>query len=425
VPARASSIAAAIAGAAGVACSHSSSHPVDASPDAGSNAIALTVGVDTNVTSPSGLATLPDEHTSFLPVGPSNYLVFAATSTAASGPDKTGAIVFRSSDLSTFTLANGYGQTALGGLVFVAPSAFTDCSFSGPGSFDQNYAAPGGVVHDPTLPAGNQIMVYEAEQHCFGGQYDFNYFATIGLARSSDGGVTWPASGAADRYAILQVPGAKPTATPAPPEGDAIPTAFVDDVASGHYLYVVYENQGASTIQPDGYLRVARTQLGASGPLAFSKWNQGQWTEPGIGGLDSAMTPTRGCGDSGFQDAGQISYVDALHLYVLTFVCVTLQQTSPGTYVPVQGSWYFSTATSLATQDWSPPQLIDGSTAAVTAAPTASCPAGAAFDGWYPSFVTPGSANGHLGQSGLVFFLDGCNGGTSGRVFSSRTFAFH
>ena len=213
--------------------------------------------------------------------------------------------------------------------------------------------------------------------------------------------------------------------TPVPPEGDAIPTAFIDDVASGGFLYVVYENTGASALQPDGYLRVARAPLGNAGPLAFTKWHQGGWSQPGVGGLDGAVTPQRGCGDSGYQDAGQITYVEPLQLYLLTFVCVKLQMTQAGTYSPFEGGWYFSTATSLETQNWSAPQAIDGSTAPVTSSPTAGCPSGAIFDGWYPSFVTPGSKAGHLGSTGRVFYLKGCDGGTSGRAFTSKTFTFH
>jgi hypothetical protein len=406
------------------ACSKSHAGGADAgSPDLATAPITLSVGADTSLVYASGFATLPDEHTSFLHAGPSatGYLAFAASSTAASGGTVTGALALDTSDLVHFTPASGYGSAALGGLVFAAPSSFVDCAFTGAGSFDQNYAAPGSVLADPTLPAGNLLMVYEAEQHCFGGKYDFNFFASIGFARSSDDGKTWPAPGAPGRYAILQVPGAKPTTTPVPPEGDAIPTAFIDDVAPGHFLYVVYENTGAAAIQPDGFLRVARAQLGQTGPLAFTKWHQGGWSQPGLGGLDSAITPQRGCGASGYQDAGQISYVEPLRLYLLTFVCVKLQQTSPGNYSPFAGSWYFSTATSLALQDWSVPQSIEGSAAPVAPAPTSTCANGADFDGWYPSFVTPGLAAGHLGRTGLVFYLKGCNGG-SGRAFTSRTF---
>lgn len=384
----------------------------------------LSVGAETALVYPSGLSTLPDEHTSYLRTASGDYLVFAASRTPSSGTGVTGALVMQTSDFATFTLASGFGSAALGGLVLDAPSPFGDCGFAGPGSFEQNYAAPGSVVRDPTLPAGNLIMLYEAEQHCFGGQYDFNFFASVGLARSTDEGKTWPPPGAADRYAVLQVPGPKPSATPAPAQGDAIPSAFVDDVAPGNFLYVVYQNAGAASIAPDGYLRVARVQLGQSGELALSKWYQGSFSQPGIGGLDSPITSERGCGGSGYQSGAQISYVEPLQRYLLTFVCVKLEMTSSGKYAPYQAGWYYATASSLEAQDWTTPVPIDGSAGPVAAAPTTGCPNGADFDGWYPSFVTPGKAPGRLGRSGLVLFLNGCDGGSSGRVFASRPFTF-
>jgi hypothetical protein len=43
----------------------------------------------------------------------------------------------------------------------------------------------------------------------------------------------------------------------------------------------------------------------------------------------------------------------------------------------------------------------------------------AGFDGYYPSFMSPSHAAGHLGKTGLVFFMNGCN---VKRKFQSRTF---
>ena len=42
------------------------------------------------------------------------------------------------------------------------------CNAAWANTFDENFAAPGSVVQDPTLPPGNLIMVYEAENHCPG-----------------------------------------------------------------------------------------------------------------------------------------------------------------------------------------------------------------------------------------------------------------
>jgi hypothetical protein len=52
---------------------------------------------------------------------------------------------------------------------------------------------------------------------------------------------------------------------------------------------------------------------------------------------------------------------------------------------------------------------------------------GVTFDGWYPSFMTPSSLAavyqpGQIGNTGQVFFMQGCNSAGSGRSFVSRTF---
>ena len=46
--------------------------------------------------------------------------------------------------------------------------SFTTCKATYDPEFDLNYASPGSVVQDPTRPAGNFIMIYEAENHCPG-----------------------------------------------------------------------------------------------------------------------------------------------------------------------------------------------------------------------------------------------------------------
>ena len=114
----------------------------------------------------------------------------------------------------------------------------------------------------------------------------------------------------------------------------------------------------------------------------------------------------------------QISYNDALRLYLMTFVCVSLQPDQQGVLQPYQAAWYFSTATSLDSQNWTAPQTIENSQFPVTQ----GCGGGSgrSFDGWYPSFMSPGSAAGNTSSSGHVFFMNGCDIGA--RTFMARTF---
>src|ERR1035438_2795574 len=69
-------------------------------------------------------------------------------------------------DLQNFTFATALGYNSP---VLQSPVAFTSCNPAYDTEFDENYAAPGSVIQDPTLPAGNLFMLYEAENHCPGG----------------------------------------------------------------------------------------------------------------------------------------------------------------------------------------------------------------------------------------------------------------
>ncbi len=383
---------------------------------AAAQGIAVSVGADEALSYPSTLTDLPDEHTTIFPpaAGASNYLVFA--SSAVKG-GSGGTVVLQTSDLTNFQFVNGYAAQ-----VMTPPLAFTTCKTYYDPEFDLNYAAPGSVAQDPTLPPGNLIMLFEAENHCPGGVWQHDFYATVGFARSSDNGKTWPAPvdsefGGTDRYPVLKNATPQPTTAPASPTaiGDAIPSGIVASSSNGDtYLYAVYVAPGPGN---DGMLRIARGKLGASGQVAFQKWYQGAFAEPGIGGRDSAVLPSRGC--TGRQGMGQISYDDALQLYVLTFVCVDVQTDSTGTSVPYQASWYFSTATSLELQNWTPPQVVANSTYPIVTG-CATDGSGQSFDGWYPSLMSPGSAAGHMANSGTVFFMSGCDRGK--RVFLSRAF---
>lgn len=141
------------------------------------------------------------------------------------------------------------------------------------------------------------------------------------------------------------------------------------------------------------------------------KWNNGAFNQPGIGGQDSGPVPASGC--AGIQEMSEINYNDDLGLYLMIFVCNSYQEDG-------YGAWYYSTATSLDLQDWAPPQLIQNSRFKILK----PCPisgSGIQFNGFHPTFMSPGAAAGHTRLTGKVFFLNGCNTGLP-RIFTSRTF---
>lgn len=369
-----------------------------------------------SATDPNHLVDLPDEHSTFIPsgTGANSYLLFSASKVASSSTG--GAVVLQTSDLQTFAFATASGYNYQ---VFVPPVAINQCNptYDITSEFDENYAAPGSVVQDPTLAAGNLIMLYEAENHCPGGVNQQPYYATVGFARSSDGGKTWPSPvnsllGDATRHPVLKSVNPQPASGGYPAMGNAIPSAFVDKNSAGdYYLYVVYDYyDGGLTPAADGLLRVARAKLGTD-PLVFQKWYNGAFSEAGIGGLDSGVLPKTGC--TGRQDMGEITRNDDLGEYLFIFVC---ESGPTGARV---GAWYYSTATSLDSQNWTAPQMIQNSQFPVTR-PCTGLTAGGQFDGWYPSFMSPGAAAGHTKLTGLAFLLNGCNIGS--RQFMSRTF---
>jgi hypothetical protein len=383
----------------------------------------FSVGADQTLIYPSTLTGMPDEHTTFLRVpGPSptiTYLVFAASNISGG---LFGTVALQTSDLTNFSYAAGYTNPVMvpQNLPKTCNLILTDNTL-----FDENYSAPGSVVRDPTRPPGHFIMIYEAENHCPGGTPQTPFYATVGFARSTDYGMTWPAAGTKDRRPVLMMNTPEPT-TPFPTYmGNAIPSAFVHTTSGSvpsHYIYVPYLFTGGTGA--DGYLRVARASLDDD-PVTFTKWycdpspSSCSFSQPGLGGLDSGVTPTRGCAGMApmpgeYQIQGQISYLAAIDQFLLTFVCVQL---SMGT--PYQAGWYYSTASSLDLQNWTTPQLITGSLQPVTTC-SSSFGTGNSFDGWYPSFMSPDHRPGHLGTTGQVFFLSGCNLGV--RFFVSRTF---
>jgi len=399
--------------------------------------VSFEVGPDEALNYPNTLANLPDEHTSFLPRfhrendeneaddgRPLTYLVFGASRV---GTSNAGAVVLTTTDLKNFDFATSLGYA---NQVFASPVGFSTCVPANNLEFDENYAAPGSVLQDPTRQRGNLIMLYEAENHCPGGVWQPPFYATIGFARSSDGGRTWPSPinsefGGPGRRVVLKGPDAEPASEPMPaPMGDAIPAAFLDRNRRGKsYLYVSYSYYVGPGGHNDGLIRVARAKLGddepdrwesdgdRDHPMSFRKWFNGAFSEPAVGGLDTGVLPALGC--AGRQAQSSIYYDDDLGLYFLIYVCDSKETDG-------HAAWFYSTATSLKREDWTTPQMILNSRFPIT-----SCSGGGEqFDGFYPSLMSPEAAQGHLRLTGHVFFLNGCDTGQP-RAFTSRAFTIN
>jgi hypothetical protein len=424
--------------------------------------IAFSLSNDQPLSYPNSFYWLPDEHTTILPAvyagasllppgqpGPHDFFVAMSNCVAPGGrpPQRSrclsgngaklygGAFVLESSDFRHFILAPGFGNANHGRAVFWSPHEPGKCGYKTVTHFDEQYAAPGSVLQDPTLPPGNLIMIYEAEIHCPPAPQGMAAgWVSVGVTRSADGGKTWPApvprrgmennwlDYGDDRYAGITIPGSPGNKVYQKFFGDVLPSAFIDDMdpSGNFYLYVVYQFTGSpENPNPDAKLHIARAWLGDRsgrrqvGQLQFHKWYRGRWSGEIRGGPEDGVMPA--CTASFGEGNAQLSYNDALGRYMMTFVCSSYRCPTPNHCYAYQDSLYYSTASSLEKQDWTTPQLIQNSTYL-----RGTAPVGWTQDGGYPSFASPGCDQGHLGLSGYAFQLKG--NPLADRRFVSRDF---
>jgi hypothetical protein len=125
---------------------------------------------------------LPDEHQTFLPMPkrdreftfkpePAGYYLVAAMLNKVNGTRNGWTFLLKTEDLFNLSLVPGAGDPAHGNAIFwTAHPLITlgpaGCNYAGITHFDEQYAAPGSVLQDPTKPLGNMIMIYESEIHC-------------------------------------------------------------------------------------------------------------------------------------------------------------------------------------------------------------------------------------------------------------------
>ncbi len=369
--------------------------------------IQITLGPEQATKLPSGWQFIPDEHTSIIPPAPGDdeFLVFTAGAVGSDG----GAIAMFTSDFLKFKSKPAYSSPVMSpskaSCAACIINSTTTCKPSLLARYDNGYAAPGSVLQDPAAPDGTYLMFYEAENHCRGGEEVGAFYASVGFARSTDFGQTWPAPAfvSADRYAVIT------SETPDPLDGlsyNALGTAIPSAIVDGGYFYVYFTSYpGASPPSPDANhaIEVARAIDDGSDALTFNKFSSidpaNQWIQPGLGGIGSpVITPPPGTG------CGQAS-VNRLELegkpagFVMTMMCggncddptcpscddgttCTDGKCGDGTACVMKcGAWYYSQlkSKSLADQDWTAPILIDGSEGPIC---------NGTFDGWYPSFVS-------------------------------------
>ncbi|SSC24174.1 Domain of unknown function DUF4185, partial [Klenkia terrae] len=244
-----------------------------------------------------GMVNFPDGHTTYVATD-NGYRVWLASGLVSGGGGSTVAV--DSPDLVRFRPAELDGRDAV---AVLAPVGGTE-------ALDSDYCGPGSVF--PAADGSGLWLVYHGENHTFAGVTNDGspYYATIGLAWSSDGGLTWQRRGA---VITGQVPRDD---QPAP--RDVVGAGSLCALVAGGYVYVLYIDWNLAT--PDE-LHLARAPLDAvDDPAAWQKWHDGAFSTPGDGGASTAVVTRPGDGDVTVVAGGpSLSWNTHLERYLLVF----------------------------------------------------------------------------------------------------------
>ncbi|SDP69707.1 protein of unknown function [Klenkia soli] len=242
------------------------------------------------------MVNFPDGHVTYQPVD-GGYRVWLSSGVDGSGGST---VALDSPDLVEFTPAQLADGKAVIGLAPVG----------GQVAFDSDYCAPGSVF--PSADGSRLWLVYHSENHTFAGVTNVGspFYATIGLASSTDGGLTWDRQGAVITGQVPRDDG------PAPRDvvGAGSPSAVVVD----DLVYVVYLDWNLAG--PD-QLHLARAPLASvDDPTAWVKWHEGSFSTPGSGGDSTAVVTRPGDGDETvFAGGASLSWNTELQRYLLVF----------------------------------------------------------------------------------------------------------
>ena len=266
---------------------------------------------------------------------------------------------------------------------------------AGPGTtaFDADYAGAGSVF--PAANGTDLLMIYHAENHLFSGT-DYPgvpFYASIGIARSTDGGLTWQREGQ-----IISGHDPQQASQPATGAGALTPAA----IEAGGYIYVLFRE---IDLQSDKQgLAIARAPIASDGaPGSWQKMYQGSFSTPGLGGdftpLELILDPS----DEVDRRQPCVSFNSYLQTFVLTIVG--------------NGGIYIATSPDLLT--WSSGQVVlpspvpDGNVTPTTAPYN-----------WYPTLVSlDQSSETVTDQTGYLYYAKGANDGTPHHTMYRRSFS--
>lgn len=187
-----------------------------------------------------------------------------------------------------------------------------------------DYVGAGPVyrIPDGQKGAGNLLLVYHVERATYASQYKYpdplkfqrSFYSSLGLAMSTDEGVTWTDLG-------IVIRANKPYEPHAPGYDIGDGNLVVDPTNTYFYLYFPDRIERGST---DTFMSVARVPLAdlldaayAQAPApSFTKYYNGSWSQAGIGGRSSSILPLPYPTYAGSPSVGFNSY---LNRYVAVF----------------------------------------------------------------------------------------------------------
>jgi hypothetical protein len=333
----------------------------------------FTVGAEQNAIPPGtpGLQYTPDEQMSFLRAPDGSFELWAA------GGGTYGAYLFKTLDFSTL----GTPTTVL--------------TPSGPGTtaFDADYAGPGSVF--PASNGTDLLMIYHGENHLYGG-HDYPgtpFYATVGLARSHDDGMTWQKEGAI-------ISGADPQqATQTEPGAGALAPSAIE---VGGYIYVIYREMDLQS-NVNGFAIARAPIAGDAAPGTWQKYANGSFGTPGLGGTFTALGIVLDPTLPADERQPNVSFNTYLNAYVMTAVG--------------NGGIYILTS----------PDLIAWSAATIAlAAPEPDSMAGNSNGprNWHPTLVSPNEPSSELSaQTGFLYYDKFLGDGTENHYMYRRAFS--
>ena len=178
--------------------------------------------------------------------------------------------------------------------------------------FDSTYAGAYAVI--PAYNGNDLLMIYHAENHPCPTNYAPVKYA-IGLARSSDNGLTWQRRGQ-----ILSTYG-----TPPPDNcnfndwGLGNPTVYRSP--DGQYLYMLFGEwlRGNPIWRPDG-IYLARAPIESDGePGTWQKYANGSFSQSGLGGLGTLVIAPPAGTNPNYAAQPSVSFNVYLNAYILVF----------------------------------------------------------------------------------------------------------